>query len=166
MNVVSRRLARPILDHGSIVGTPAIEREAGGDDAFFERLFTMLPEDVARSLNDAQLEAIACAFGARRWRDHAVDLRGLLPLFGRSYYFVLLAGAERRSRERRLRDRLLHPLISLGNGIFAAVFFAGILFSALVSLYILKSILGINLLPDISLGVMPILEQELKMLFG
>ncbi len=57
-------------------------------------------------------------------------------------------------------------MISIGNGKFAAVFFAGILFSALVSLYLLKSIPGINPLPDISLGVMPILQQELKMLYG
>ena len=142
------------------------KQASDGDDAFFERLFSKLPSDVARSFNDAQLKVISCAFGTRRWRDHALDLRMLLPLFGRSYYFVLLAGAERRTRKRRLRDRLLRPLISIGNGIFAAVFFTGILFSTLVSLYVLKSVLGIDLFPDFSLGVMPILENEWKMLFG
>ena len=137
-----------------------------GDEDFFERLEAKLPADVARSFNGAQLAAIACAFGTRRWRDHAVDLRLLIPLFGRSYYLVLLAGAERRSRARLLRDRLLRPIITIGNGIFAAVFFTAILFSVLVSMYLLKSILGINILPDISLGIMPILEHEWKMLFG
>ena len=121
---------------------------------------------MARSFNDAQLKAIAYAFGTRRWRDHALDLRMLLSLFGRSFYFVILAGAERRTRKRRLRDRLLHPLISIGNGIVAAVFFMGILFSTLGSLYVLKSVLGINLLPGFSLGIMPIFENEWKMLFG
>ncbi len=48
----------------------------------------------------------------------------------------------------------------------AAVFFSGVLFSTLVSLYVLKSFLGIDLFPDMSLGIMPMLEQELKMLFG
>ncbi len=137
-----------------------------GDEVFFGRLFSKLPSDVARSFNDAQLMAVAYAFGTRRWRDHAVDMRMLIPLFGRSYYLVLLAGAERRSRDRRLRDRLLYPLISLGNGMVAAVFFSGVLFSTLVSLYVLKSFLGIDLLPDMSLGIMPIITQELKMLFG
>ena len=80
-------------------------------------------------------------------------------LFGRGYYFVLLAGGERRSAQRRLRDRLLHPLISIANGMVAAVFFSGVLFSTLVSLYVLKSFLGIDLLPDMSLGIMPMLEQ-------
>ncbi len=152
MNVIPKQVARPILDDG--------------DEAFFERLFSMLPSDVARSFNDAQLKAISCAFATRRWRDHAVELRWLLPLLGRSYYLVLLAGAERRSRQRRLRDRLLHPIIAIGNGIFAAVFFTGILLSVLVSLYIFKTFLGIDLFPDFSLGVMPIIEQQLKMLFG
>ena len=141
------------------------KQASASDDAFFERLFSKLPSDVARSFNDDQLKVISCAFGTRRWRDHAVDLRWLFSLFGRSYYFVLLAGAESRSRQRRLRDRLLHPLISIGNGIVAAVFFTAILLSVLVALYILKSLLGINLLPDFSLGVMPIIEQELNFLF-
>ena len=141
-------------------------QSSDGDEDFLERLFSKLPADVARSFNDAQLAAIACAFGARRWRDHAIDMRLLIPLFGRSYYLVLLAGAERRSRQRRLRDRLLRPMITIGNGIFTAVFFTAILFSVLVSLYLLKSVLGINILPDTSLGIMPILEHEWKMLFG
>ena len=142
------------------------KQASDGDNAFFERLFSKLPSDVARSFNDAQYEAIECAFGARRWRNHAVDLRWLLPLFGRSYYFVLLAGGERRSRQRRLRDRMLHPLVCFGNGLFAAVFFTGLMLSALVTLYLLKSFLGITLMPDMSLGIMPIIMQELKMLFG
>ncbi len=139
---------------------------ADGDEAFIERLNAKLPRDVAESFNDAQYEAIECAFGTRRWRNHAVDLRWLLPLFGRSYYFVLLAGGERRSCQRRLRDRILHPLVSFGNGLVAAVFFTAIMLSVLVSLYLVKSFLGINLMPDQSLGIMPIILQEMKMLFG
>ena len=140
-------------------------QSSGGDEDFLERLFSKLPADVARSFNDAQLAAIARAFGARRWRDHAIDMRLLIPLFGRSYYFVLLAGAERRTRRRRLRDRLLNPLMSIGNGIVAVVFFTAILWSVVAALYVLKSLLGISLFRDFSFGVMPMLEQELKFLF-
>ena len=78
---------------------------------------------------------------------------------------MLLAGAERRSRRRRLRDRLLYPLMSIGNGIVAVVFFTAILWSVLAALYVLKSLLGISLFEDFSFGVMPMLEQELKFLF-
>ena len=166
MNVISNQAARPVLDAGAGAAAAAIERVAGSDQDFLARFFSMLPPDVARSFSDRQLKAISCAFGTRRWRDHTLDRRWLIPLFGHSYYFVLLAGAERRSRQRRLRDRLLHPLISIGNGMVAALFFAGILISLLVSLYVIKSLLGIDLLPDFSLGVMPFFKQELQMLFG
>jgi len=142
------------------------ESKPSGDDLFFNKLDTMLPQDVARSFNDVQRKAIATAFGTRRWRDHTIDFRWLIPLFGRNYYFVALAGGERRSAARRLRDRLLLPMVSIGNGIFAAVFFTGILLSVLVTLYLLKSLLGINLLPDVSLGIMPIIMHEFEMLFG
>jgi len=73
----------------------------------------MPPPDVARSFNDAQLAAIAYAFGTRRRRDHTVDLRWLTSLFGRSNYFVFLAGLERRTRARLLRDKLLHPMMTM-----------------------------------------------------
>ena len=36
-----------------------------GDDAFFERMFSKLPEDVAESFDDAQLKAIYSAFATR-----------------------------------------------------------------------------------------------------
>ena len=141
------------------------KQASAGDDAFFERLFSKLPSDMATSFNDDQLKVISYAFGTRRWREHAVDLRRIFSLFGRRYYFVLLAGAERRSRRRRLRDRLLYPLMSIGNGIVAVVFFTAILWSVLATLYVLKSLLGISLFEDFSFGVMPMLEQELKFLF-
>ena len=135
------------------------------DAAFLERFASMVPADVAKSFSDGQHAAIVAAFGARRWRRHAVDLRLLVPLFGHSYYFVLLAGGERRSAARRLRDRLLYPIATAGNAFVAFFFFAAILFSVLAVLYVLKSLLGINLLPGMSLGLMPIITEELKLLF-
>ena len=33
-----------------------------GDDAFFERMFSKLPEDVAESFDDAQLMVVSCCF--------------------------------------------------------------------------------------------------------
>ena len=154
------------LDDSLRVENPPHEHQRDDDDAFFARLATMLPSDVARSFNNAQLAAIAYAFGTRRWRDHTVDLRWLMSLFGRNYYFVFLAGAERRTRARLLRDRLLQPMITLGNSIFATLFFTAILISVLATLYVVKPLLGINLFADFSLGVMPIFEEEARRLFG
>lgn len=135
------------------------------DDEFIRRFRAKLPDDVAESFDDKQLEAIATVFGARRWREHAIDLRLLIPFFGRSLYFVAQVGDERRSAARRMRDRLLHPIAKAGNAAFAVLFFTGVLFSLLAVLYVLKSVLGINLMPETSLGLMPAIKEEFEMLF-
>ena len=154
------------LDDSPQPEIPPLEHQRDDDAAFFARLNTMLPSDVARSFSDAQRAAIAYAFGTRRWGNHTVDLRWLIPLFGRSYYVLFLAGPERRTRARLLRDRLLHPLVTMGNRIFAALFFTAILISVLVTLYVVKSMLGINLFANFSLGVFGIIEEEARRLFG
>lgn len=89
-----------------------------------------------------------------------------MPLFGRIYYFVFLAGPERRTRARLLCDRLLLPMMAIGNRIVAALFFTSILISVLVTLYVVKSMLGINLFADFSLGVYGIIQEEARRLFG
>ena len=44
----------------------ASKQDSAGGDAFFERLFSKLPSDVATSFNDDQLKVISYAFGTRR----------------------------------------------------------------------------------------------------
>ena len=135
------------------------------DDAFVARFLGKIPRDIAQSFSDAQLEAVVAAFGTRRWRIHPVDIRLTIPLVGRAYYLVLLAGGERRLRRRRA-ERNVHPLVTLGNAIFAAVFFTGVLFSLFAALYVLKSLLGINLFSELSFGVMPALKEQLDILLN
>jgi len=57
--------------------------------------------------------------GAKDWGCHPVNIRVSVPLgFGR-YYVTIVAGRERRSRERIVAERHKHPLISFGNlGVF------------------------------------------------
>ena len=136
------------------------------DDAFVARFLGKIPSDIAQSFSDAQLEAVVAAFGTRRWRIHPVDIRLTIPLVGRAYYLVLIAGLDRRSSQRRRSDRIARPIATLGNAIFAAVFFTGVLFSVFAALYVLKSLLGIDLLPGISLGVMPGLKEQLDILLN
>lgn len=52
--------------------------------------------------------------------DHPVNLRLSVPLpFGR-YYLTIVGGKERRSVERRVQDRLQHPVVRKGNIVFLA----------------------------------------------
>src|SRR5690606_14934 len=95
-----------------------------------------------------QLHALKLAFGARRWSRHALDLRGTLPLWRYRYYFVLLAGRNKRDGARRDQELGL-----AAKAMVATAFLAFCLLLGLVALYLLKSALGINLFPNFSLGL-------------
>jgi hypothetical protein len=135
------------------------------DEAFVRRFKSMMPADVTSSFDDTQIKAITTVFGTRRWRQHTVDRRLVIPFFGRKFYLVALAGGEQRSAKRRLSDRLLRPIAAFGNALFASFFFVTILFSVFAVLCVLKSFLGINLLPNMSLGIMSTITEELELLF-
>ena len=85
---------------------------------------------------------------SRQWGHHPIDLRGTIPWFKYRYYYVLLAGKNHRSMTRsQLRaSRFINALLLAGFMTFSAL--VGILL-----IYLLKSALGIDLLPDYSLGV-------------
>lgn len=117
-------------------------------DAFAKGLKERLPAELRESFSNEQLDALKVAFGARRWGKHPVDLRGTLDLLGWRYYYVLLIGRNRRDLTRK--ERALSRLAT------ALVIFVFLLFSAMVGLlmlYLAKSAMGIDLLPNFSLGV-------------
>ncbi|WP_304641938.1 3-phosphoshikimate 1-carboxyvinyltransferase [Pseudomonas sp.] len=117
-------------------------------DAFVKGLKERLPAELRESFTNQQLDALRIAFGARRWGKHPVDLRGTLDLLGWRYYYVLLIGRNRRNLTRRERamSRLATALV-----IFAFLLFSGMV--GLLMLYLAKSAMGIDLLPNFSLGV-------------
>ncbi len=79
-----------------------------------------MPEDVARSFSETQLDTIERALDAARWQTHPVDIRLSVPLFWRRLYLVLLVGPERRSRDRRAVERARRPLRTVANVIVLA----------------------------------------------
>ena len=66
---------------------------------------------------------------------------------------VLLVGGEKRSRNRRAYDRRSQPLVTFGNLLFGFFFFGLLLLSLAGILYMLKSWIGIDLMPGMSLGL-------------
>lgn len=77
-----------------------------------QRVLRRLPEDLRDGFTPAQLAALDKALDANNPTRHSINLR--LTLFGRAY-LVLLAGPERRNRERRVLEREKHPLSTPGN---------------------------------------------------
>lgn len=117
-------------------------------DPCIHGLLERMPEKVGQTFSDEQLICLKSALGAHRGSRHKVDLRGSFGLWRWRYYYVFLVGRERRHLSRReLRMARAAKLV------FVASF---LLFSALtgvVIVYLLKSALGINLLPKHSLGL-------------
>jgi len=73
---------------------------------FFERI----PPAVAHSFTDEQIAAVRNAFAGERWDGHRFDFRGTLPLPGGRWYYVLVAGPDRRTAKRRRRKARHAPL--------------------------------------------------------
>lgn len=121
---------------------------AGQDDAFIEGLKDRLPADLRETFSAEQLAALKVAFGARQWGRHPVDVRGTLKLWRWRYYFVVLAGRNRRELSRLEEDlsRLMKATLILGFLTFSTLI-------GLLVLYLAKSALGIDLFPDFSLGI-------------
>lgn len=121
---------------------------AGQDDAFIEGLKDRLPADLRETFSAEQLAALKVAFGARQWGRHPVDVRGTLKLWRWRYYFVVLAGRNRRELSRLEEDlsRLMKATLILGFLTFSTLV-------GLLVLYLAKSALGIDLFPGFSLGI-------------
>lgn len=117
-------------------------------DPFIIGLKQRLPAELRESFTDEQLAGLRSAFATRPWGRHKVDWRGTFSLWSNQYYFVLVGGHNKRNLSRGQRN------LSLAAKASAITMF--LLFSVLlgvVALYLLKSALGINLLPNHSLGL-------------
>ena len=123
--------------------TVALER-----DPFIVGLKQRLPEELRESFTAQQLEGLRSALATRSWARHKIDLRGTFSLWSNQYYFVLVGGRNKRSLSRAQRNL---SLAAKAGAITLFLFFSVLV--GLVVLYLLKSALGINLLPNYSLGL-------------
>ena len=117
-------------------------------DPVIVKLLEKLPSDVRGTFSIDQLVALKIAVGGRAWGAHAVDMRWTWKIWRWQYYFVFLAGRNRRELSKRAQRLQLFTT--------AAVLFVFLTFSAVVGLlvlYLAKSALGIDLLPNYSLGL-------------
>ena len=78
---------------------------------------------------------------------------------------VLLVGSERRTVARRRQDRSNTPLATAGNVLFGTIFFGVLLVAVVGLLYVIKSAIGIDLFPDMSLGLWDGLVEQVRFLF-
>jgi hypothetical protein len=106
--------------------------------------------DVLASLTEHQFRSIRDAIDlSRPIRRHSIDFRGVVPLGFARWYFVLLAGRDRRgdtrSEEARLRQRLQS---ALGTLLFIGALLIPLAALLLLFGYALKSFMGVDIITD------------------
>lgn len=118
------------------------------DDASLVKLLERMPKDVQESFSEEQLANLKLAISARAWGSHAIDVRSTIKFFRYRYYYVFVAGRNRRELSRREKRIALLMQAAIATSFITVCSLLGILV-----LYLVKSALGIDIFPGFSFGV-------------
>ena len=111
----------------------------------FSRMVASMPPQIRTTFSSVQLAALAHATKPPP-ANHLVDFRVSIPFLGRRYYITLLFGKERRSRQRLDAERQLSTKNATITYFVAAMLIASaILLCAMAFAYLMKSIVGLDL---------------------
>jgi hypothetical protein len=117
-------------------------------DPVFEQLFAKIPQEITDTFTEEQLEAIKKAFGSRSWTRHPLDLRVSIPIPGLRFYLVLLAGPERRAKQRLQYERSVYSLWTPGNIVFLMGFLMILLTSGFTTFsFVFSSLTSVSTSP-------------------
>ena len=113
-----------------------------------QELLRRMPDEVARSFSVRQLQGLKSAISARQLGRHPVDIRGSVPVIRHRYYFAVLAGRNRRemTAEEKAIDNMFAVIVLLAFLCFCMA-------CGLVTLYLIKSALGIDVFDSFSFGL-------------
>ena len=117
-------------------------------DPAVKSLLERMPKSMQNSFTEEQLSHLKIAIGARQWGNHVIDYRGVIKIFRYRYYYVLLAG-----RNRRVLSIKEQKIASVAQAIFFIGVFSLVTVLTFLFLYLIKSALGIDIFKGFSLGV-------------
>ena len=117
-------------------------------DPAIRSLLERMPKNIQTTFTDEQLAHLKIAIGARQWGNHAVDCRGVIKLFKYRYYYVVLAG--RNKRELSAKEQ---RIAKLGQALVLSVVLTLSVLLMLLITYLVKSALGIDIFEGYSFGV-------------
>ncbi|MFM2061368.1 MAG: hypothetical protein RLZZ507_1038 [Cyanobacteriota bacterium] len=111
----------------------------------FEELFYQISPEIAETFTNEQIAAIKNGFQGREWHEHFIDKRIsiLIPIL--PFYVVLLAGEERRSKQRWKYEKSLYPFWTPGNISILFIFALMIVTGSISTLFLVKSLLPTHL---------------------
>ena len=119
-------------------------------DPYTRAVLAHIEPDVLDSLTDSQFAAIREAIDAARpIRRHPIDIRGVIPLYFARYYYVVLAGRDRRQdttqselgRRRKASSRI-------GSVLLVIVLSVPLMVLLTLLAYAIKSFLGLDMDPN------------------
>lgn len=114
-----------------------------------ERFYQALDEDTAASLSADQKAALEEAvLSITLTTRQRIDIRRTVSFFGRRYFYVFLAGRDRRNatRHKSTFGRMALSVLVFGWLLFCAV-------SVFITLYLIKSALGIDVFKHFHVGL-------------
>ena len=117
-------------------------------EVFTSSMLQRVPKDIGSSFTDQQLIAISDAMQFKNGKLHPLDLRGTFRIWNKEFYFVALGGTEQRGLTRRQKTVLRHGEILLLSGLSVMT-----MVTCITVLYLIKSVLGIDIFENRSLGV-------------
>ncbi len=117
-------------------------------DPLIVKLLEQLPEHLQGSFSDEQLAALKETLSGEKWAGHPVDLRDSFGIFNWRYYFVLVAG-----RDRRRHPERRYKILGYIKFLFLLGYLASSTLLGLLALYLIKSAYGINIFSGFSLGI-------------
>lgn len=117
-------------------------------DPVITELLGRFPSEISASFSNAQLMHLKEVMGARNWGEHKVDIRSSFRLWRYRYYFVFVAGRNRRTMtaKEKMIDNFLTAAIVTGTITISVL-------AGLLTLYLIKSALGIDIFPNYSFGI-------------
>lgn len=121
-------------------------------DTFIVRLLSTMSEDMASTFSDEQLYHLKLASKNGGWGTHTVELRGSIGLWRFKYFYVLLARKEKRQLSQAQNS--IYSRLELFTAI-TLLFVGSISFIGIVgfTFYVIKSALGIDIIPFWSSGI-------------
>ncbi|ALQ54549.1 EpsP [Pseudoalteromonas issachenkonii] len=117
-------------------------------DPAIRSLLERMPKNIQSTFTDEQLAHLKIAIGARQWGNHTVDCRGVVKFFKYRYYYVVLAGRNR--RELSIKEQ---KIARFTQAIILSLVVTFIILFTLLVLYLIKSALGIDIFEGYSFGV-------------
>lgn len=117
-----------------------------------DRVFNNLDQEILHSLSQKQLDAIgeAIAEQARPSR-HALELRGLIPLFFANFYYVIQIGRDKRTKYDAIPRQRRQKADRVANILLVVLLSFALLPVLAALLYLIKKGLGINMIPNFHL---------------